>query len=76
MEHAWKTIPGNDLLRYASVNDGVAPVLRRVSDTVLTQPRLDRRMFRVPLGRLLVRVTHAAQHRFAQPATNELHAQR
>ena len=26
---------------------------------------LDRRMFRVPLGRLLVRVTHAAQHRFA-----------
>ena len=38
--------------------------------------RLDGRMFRVPLGRLLVRVTDAAQHRFAQPATNELHAQR
>ena len=35
--------------------------------------RLDGRMFRVPLGRLLVRVTHAAQHRFAQPPTNELH---
>jgi hypothetical protein len=24
-------------------------------------------MFRTPLGRSLVRVTHAAQHRFAQP---------
>src|ERR1700752_4150581 len=38
--------------------------------------RLDDRMFRVPLGRLLVRVTDAAYRRFAQPATHELHAQR
>lgn len=33
-------------------------------------------MLQVPRGGPLVRVTHPAQHRFAQPPTDELHAER